>query len=148
MHQQLLNVVIESPKSTLNFKHGHRLTLALYKLQLRANHIIQSCVVYVAKELHQLLCCPHATWWASLFLPRLTMNNRRKTLGGLSPAQVNARLSLGPARVAKDGTVSRKTLAGRPSIAGARGPANNAPSSRLGPAGPAPRRCNLVPQRA
>ena len=73
------------------------------------------------------------------------MNTKRKTLGGLSPAQVNARMSLGPIRIAREEKSSRKTLNGRPSVAGFRGPANNAPSSRLGPAGPAPRRSALFP---
>lgn len=77
------------------------------------------------------------------------MNSRRKTLGGLSPAQVNVRSSVGPARVTKDGTVSRKTMGfGRASLAGARGPANNLPSSRLGLAGPAPRRSSQAGKAA
>jgi hypothetical protein len=58
-------------------------------------------------------------------------NGRRKTLAGLSPAQLNTRASLGPARVAKDNKTSGKLvpISGRPSLA-PRLPANNAPASR------------------
>lgn len=38
-------------------------------------------------------------------------NNRRQTLGGLSPAQLNSRASLGPARITKDGKGSVKATA-------------------------------------
>jgi kinetochore protein NDC80 len=41
-------------------------------------------------------------------------NGRRQTLGGLSPNQLNSRVSLGPSRVAKDGKAGKS---GRPSFA-------------------------------
>ena len=66
-------------------------------------------------------------------------NNRRQTLGGLSPAALNARQSLGPARIVKDvrGAVKGTGLTGRPSLAPGRGPA---PSRLGGPAAIVPRR--------
>ena len=69
------------------------------------------------------------------------MTSRRKTLGGLSPAQLNSRLSLAPARIAKDGTAPRKPQGGRPSLYP--GQANNLPGSRLGLAPPSTHRRQL-----
>eukprot|EP00884_Botryococcus_braunii_P005546 jgi/Botrbrau1/14993/Bobra.0018s0093.1 len=59
-------------------------------------------------------------------------NNRRKTLAGLSPAQLNSRASLGPSRIVKDTKAPGKAVAmnGRPSLAPPRNPANNAPAAR------------------
>lgn len=58
--------------------------------------------------------------------------NRRQTLGGLSPAQLNSRASFGPSRISKDGKSSKKVtaLSGRQSLAPK--PAGNPqPNSRL-----------------
>ena len=58
--------------------------------------------------------------------------NRRQTLGGLSPAQLNSRASFGPSRITKDGKSSKKVtvLSGRQSLAPK--PANTSqPNSRL-----------------
>lgn len=58
--------------------------------------------------------------------------NRRQTLGGLSPAQLNSRASFGPSRITKDGKSSKKAtvLSGRQSLAPK--PANNSqPNNRL-----------------
>lgn len=45
-------------------------------------------------------------------------NNRRQTLGGLSPAVLNSRNSLGPARIAMEGKTAGKGtgMSGRPSM--------------------------------
>lgn len=58
--------------------------------------------------------------------------NRRQTLGGLSPAQLNSRASFGPSRITKDGKSSKKVtvMSGRHSLAPK--PANTSqPNSRL-----------------
>ncbi len=69
-------------------------------------------------------------------------NGRRKTLAGLSPAQINSRASLGPARVGKDGkaVVKSSALSGRPSLAGPRSAVNNIPTARVVPSTGAQRR--------
>ncbi len=69
----------------------------------------------------------------------MSNNNRRQTLGGLSPAALNARQSLGPARIVKDarGAAKGTGLSGRPSLVGGRGPV----PSRLGGA------AAIVPRR-
>ncbi len=58
--------------------------------------------------------------------------NRRQTLGGLSPAQLNSRASFGPSRITKDGKSSKKVtaLSGRQSIA-PKAASNSQPNSRL-----------------
>ncbi len=58
--------------------------------------------------------------------------NRRQTLGGLSPAQLNSRTSFGPSRITKDGKSSAKVTAmsGRQSLA-PKSANNNQPNSRL-----------------
>ncbi len=58
--------------------------------------------------------------------------NRRQTLGGLSPAQLNSRSSFGPSRITKDGKSSTKVTAmsGRQSLA-PKAANNNQPNSRL-----------------
>lgn len=58
--------------------------------------------------------------------------NRRQTLGGLSPAQLNSRTSFGPSRITKDGKSSTKVTAmsGRQSLA-PKAANNNQPNSRL-----------------
>ena len=58
--------------------------------------------------------------------------NRRQTLGGLSPAQLNSRASFGPSRITKDVNTNKKVtvLSGRQSLAPK--PANTTqPNSRL-----------------
>ena len=59
------------------------------------------------------------------------MNSRRQTLAAMSPAALNSRASLGPARIAKDVKGAAKALApaaAPPPAAGVRPPANNAPA--------------------
>ncbi|DBA77729.1 hypothetical protein WJX79_003286 [Trebouxia sp. C0005] len=58
--------------------------------------------------------------------------NRRQTLGGLSPAQLNSRTSFGPSRITKDGKSSTKVTAmsGRQSLA-PKAANTNQPNSRL-----------------
>ena len=58
--------------------------------------------------------------------------NRRQTLGGLSPAQLNSRTSFEPSRITKDGKSSTKVTAmsGRQSLA-PKAANNNQPNSRL-----------------
>ena len=59
------------------------------------------------------------------------MNSRRQTLAAMSPAALNSRASLGPARIAKDAKGAAKALApaaAPPPVAGVRPPANNAPA--------------------
>ena len=72
-------------------------------------------------------------WGTSNFLDCKMTSNRRQTLGGLSPALLNSRQSLGPARIARDVKTGGKgagLLGGRPT--------NN---KMAGPATIVPRRC-------
>ncbi|KAK9828671.1 hypothetical protein WJX72_001447 [[Myrmecia] bisecta] len=66
--------------------------------------------------------------------------NRRQTLGGLSPSQLNSRQSLGPSRIGKDGKAAKKTDAlwsGRQSLAGGRLPSQAVAPAAV-PSKPAP----------
>ena len=72
-------------------------------------------------------------------------NRRRQTLGQMSPAQVNSRLSMGPSRIMKEGKAGSKPMPPRPSLApsGAAVPNRAQPSGRMAPAGvPAQRRAS------
>jgi hypothetical protein len=70
------------------------------------------------------------------------MDNKRKTLAGLTLNQVNSRASLAPGRLNKEGKLKNLSLGGRPSVIGTKGSiAGLNASSRLAvPAGAVPRR--------
>ena len=69
-------------------------------------------------------------------------NRQRQTLGQVSPAQLNSRLSMGPSRIMKDSKTASKNMPPRQSLA-APGTANanrTQPSSRVASAGGPPQR--------
>ncbi len=74
------------------------------------------------------------------------MERSRKTLGALSPSQINSRVSLAPGRIVADGQPLKKIslLGSRQSLIGTRPQGNNAPSRLGAPAGAGPRRCEPV----
>ena len=70
-------------------------------------------------------------------------NRRRQTLGQMSPAQMNSRLSMGPSRIMKEGKAGSKPIPPRPSLAppGTANANRPQPSGRIAPTGaPLPRR--------
>ena len=71
-----------------------------------------------------------ATSGTGHFLDCKMTSNRRQTLGGLSPALLNSRQSLGPARIARDvktGSKGAGLLGGRPANNKMAGPATIVP---------------------
>lgn len=69
-------------------------------------------------------------------------NRRRQTLGQMSPAQVNSRLSMGPSRIMKEGKAGSKPMPPRPSLAppGTANPNRSQPSRIAPTSGPVQRR--------